>query len=88
MITTLIFGCNNISKAKDAQNLIQNKKYSTFKNLNIAFIVIGFTLFLILIAYIILVPIKFGFKEKVNETINNTNKTISEKSSSEVNNNN
>ena len=88
MITPLIFGCNNISKAKDAQNLIQNKKYSTFKNLNIAFIVIGFTLFLILIAYIILVPIKFGFKEKVNETINNTNKTISEKSSSEVNNNN
>ena len=88
MITPLIFGCSNISKAKDAQNLDNNKNYSTFKNLNIAFIIIGFTLFLILIAYIILVPIKFGFKEKVNETINNTNKTISEKSSSEVNNNN
>ena len=79
MITPLIFGCSNISKAKDAQNLDNNKNYSTFKNLNIAFIIIGFTLLLFLIFYIILVPIKFGFKERVDETVNNTNNAISEK---------
>ncbi len=88
MITTLIFGCNNISKAKDTKNLDQNKKYSIFKNLNIAFIIIRFTLFFFFVAYIILVPIKLGFKEKVDETMSNTNKTISEKSSSKINNNN
>ena len=85
MITPLIFGCINISKAKDAQKLDINKNYSTFKNLNIAFVVIGFTLFLFLIVYIILVPIKFGFEENLNEKVNNK---ISETCSSTVNNTN
>jgi len=85
MITPLIFGCINISKAKDAQKLDINKNYSTFKNLNIAFVVIGFTLFLFLIVYIILVPIKFGFEEHLNEKVNNK---ISETCSSTVNNTN
>ena len=85
MITPLIFGCINITKAKDAQNLDINKDYSTFKKLNIAFIIIGFTLFLFLIVYIIFVPIKFGFKEKVSEKVKNK---ISESWSSTVYNTN
>ena len=85
MITPLIFGCINITKAKDAQNLDINKDYSTFIKFNIAFIIIGFTLFLFLIVYIIFVPIKFGFKEKVSEKVKNK---ISESWSSTVYNTN
>jgi uncharacterized membrane protein len=63
MITPLIFGFINISKAKDAEDLDPNGKYSTFKTLNLVFIIIGFALFLFLIAYIILVPIKCCFED-------------------------
>ena len=41
-----------------------NKDYSTFINLNIVFIVIGFALLLFLIFYIEIVPIKCCFEEK------------------------
>ena len=64
MITPLIFGCINIKKANDAEKMDFNKDYSTFRNLNIAFIAIGFALFLFLIVYIVIVPIKCGFEEK------------------------
>ena len=70
MITPLIFGWININKAKDAENLDPNGEYSTFKKLNLAFVIIGFALFLFLIVYVILVPIKCGFEEKIPE--NNT----------------
>ena len=65
MITPLIFGCINIKKTNNAINFDRNKDYSTFKNLNIAFIIMGFALFLFLIVYIILVPVKCGFKEPI-----------------------
>ncbi len=51
-----------------------NREYLTFKKLNLAFTVIGFTLFLFLIDYTILVPINFCFEEKIQE--NNITTTI------------
>ena len=63
-IFPLIFGCINIKKANDAEKMDVNKDYSTFRNLNIVFIAIGFALFLFLIVYIVIVPIKCGFEEK------------------------
>ena len=77
MITPLIFGCINIKKANDAENIDMNKDYSTFKNLNIAFIVIGFSLFLFLIVYIVIVPIKCCFEKKIDTKPNNNNETSS-----------
>ena len=77
MIVTLVFCCINVSKAKKAQNLDPNNKdYSTFKNLNLAFIIIGLALCLFLVAYIVLVPVKSCFEEKVDEkTKNEINET-------------
>ena len=77
MITPLIFGCINIKKANDAENIDMNKDYSTFKKLNIAFIVIGFSLFLFLIVYIVIVPIKCCFEKKIDTKPNNNNETSS-----------
>ena len=81
IIAPLIYGCINVGKAKDAQDLDpDNKEYSIFKNLNLAFVIIGIALVLLLIAYMILVPFKFGFKEesdvKVNNYINETNTNV------------
>ena len=62
-IFPLIFGCINIKKTKDAEILDPNKDYSNFKTFNMVFIIIGFSLFLYLIAYIVLVPIECCFNE-------------------------
>ena len=81
IVTPLVFGCINVGKARDGQNLNPNdEEYSIFKNLNLAFVIIGIALVLLLIAYMILVPFKFGFKEesdvKVNNYINETNTNV------------
>ena len=69
IIVPLIFSCININKVIDAEKLNYNNKYSTFKILNILFVVFGFALILYLIVYIILLPIKCGFKEKKKKKV-------------------
>ena len=80
MITPLIFGCINIKKTKDAEILDPNKDYSNFKTFNMVFIIIGFSLFLYLIAYIVLVPIECCFNEPLDR------KPIKDISSATINN--
>ena len=79
-IFPLIFGCINIKKTKDAEILDPNKDYSNFKTFNIVFIIIGFSLFLYLIAYIVLVPIECCFNEPLDR------KPIKDISSATINN--
>ncbi len=73
IITPLIYSCNIISKVKYAKEKYgYNDIFSTFKILNMIFVILGFALTLFLIVYIILVPFKFCFKEnKGNETHEN-----------------
>jgi heme/copper-type cytochrome/quinol oxidase subunit 2 len=73
IITPLIYSCNIISKVKYAKEKYgYNDIFSTFKILNMIFVILGFALILFLIVYIILVPFKFCFKEnKGNETHEN-----------------
>ena len=70
-IFPLIFVCVNIKKTKDAEILDPNKDYSNFKTFNIVFIIIGFSLFLYLIAYIVLVPIECCFIEPLDRKQSN-----------------
>jgi len=81
IIVPLIFSCINISIVIDIEKLKYKNKYSTFKILNMLFVVLGFALILYLIVYIILIPIKCGFKEndekKRNENVNNNTKNSS-----------
>ena len=71
-ITPLIFGCSNLAKLNKAEDLDSNAEYNTFKILNIAFIIIGFLLFLLLILYLIFVPIKIKEQEKSKNNEDNT----------------
>ena len=73
IVTPLVFGCINVGKAKDGQNLNPNdEEYSIFKNLNLSFIIIGFALVFLLIACVIIVLCKLCYEEEVNEKVNNT----------------
>ena len=58
ILTPLIFGCLNLRKLNKAEEIDPTVNYNTFRKLNIAFIIIGFALFLLLIIYMIFVPIK------------------------------
>ena len=75
IIVPLIFGCLNLVKLNKAKEIDPTVNYNTFRKLNIAFITIGFVLFLFLIIYMILLFIKI--KEKSHENkIDNTEADI------------
>ena len=60
IIAPLIFGCLNLVKLNKAEELDSNANYNTFRKLNIAFIILGFVLFLFLILYFLFVPININ----------------------------
>ena len=74
VLAPLIYGCNNISKVNKVENIDHNIKYSSFKKINILFIVIGFSLLLFLIINVIFVPFICCYREeKKEEEKENTN---------------
>ena len=79
IIVPLIFGCLNLVKLNKAKEIDPTVNYNTFRKLNIAFITIGFVLFLFLIIYMILLPIKIeerydeNKKDTSNVDTSNTN---------------
>ena len=78
VITPLIFGCINISKVNNIEAINHREDYSTFKNLNIVFIIIGFSLILFFFIYVKLLPIKCWdeLKEERNNEKENIDKNI------------
>jgi len=74
VLTPLIFGCINISKVNNIESINHIEDYSTFKNLNIAFIIIGFSLIVFFIVYVALLPIKCC--DELKEEKNNENENI------------
>ena len=79
ILTPLIFGCLNLRKLNKAEEIDPTVNYNIFRKLNIAFIIIGFVLFLLLIIYMIFVPIKIeerydeNKKDTSNVDTSNTN---------------
>ena len=71
IITPLIYGIMNYNKAKDAEDLVHGANYSTFKKLNLAFVILGFVLILFLICYIIFIPLTFCCTKPINKMTNN-----------------
>ena len=84
MITPVIFCFININKIKEAEKFYSINDYTTFKLLNIIFVILGLTFFLFLFVYIILVPIKCLFKQ--NEKNENTIDHIKNSSNEQINN--
>jgi len=84
MITPVIFCFININKIKEAEKFYSINDYTTFKLLNIIFVILGLAFFLFLFVYIILVPIKCLFKQ--NEKNKNTIDHIKNSSNEQINN--
>ena len=80
IITPLIYGIININKVNDAENLDSRTNYSTFKILNLVFVILGFFLITFLIFFIIFIPLNFYCADpiikKINDKPNETNNII------------
>ena len=80
IITPLIYGIININKVNDAENLDSRANYSTFKILNLVFVILGFFLITFLIFFIIFIPLNFYCADpiikKTNDKPNETNNII------------
>ena len=80
IITPLIYGIININKVNDAENLDSLTNYSTFKILNLVFVILGFFLITFLIFFIIFIPLNFYCADpiikKINDKPNETNNII------------
>ena len=84
ILTPLIFGCINITKINKAEEIDPQANFNTFKKLNIIYIILGFTLFVFLIFYIIFVPVKIkernitDTKMDSKQNITNTSNNVPE----------